>query len=161
MKFLFQLMGTVPYTTEQVHQVAVEIIVDFEIFAGRLMEENPAGAAKDFDVSLIIQRETGEDLVPERLFAADPGHETVDRITPFLVVGIPVSDGTLGIDLAFQITNCLFAGRNPLELVTTQAHCGETNAEQQSDGQPQCFHYPITIPSSKSSPWSSLDVIFT
>ena len=91
-------------------------------------------------------------MVPERLFTADPGHKAVDYITPSLVVGIPVSDGTLGIDLAFQFTDCLFAGRDPLELITAQADCGETNAEQQSDRQPQSFHYPITIPSSKSSP---------
>ena len=160
-EFLFQLVRVFPHTAVQVHQIAVEVVVHFEISAGRLMEQYPSTAAKDLDVPLIIQGKTRENLVPERLFTADPGHETVDCITPFRYFVDPGLDGTLGIDLAFQITNCLFAGRNPLELVTAQADCGETNAEQQSDGQPQCFHYPITIPSSKSSPWSSLDVIFT
>ena len=135
-EFLFQLVRVFPHTAVQVHQIAVEVVVHFEISAGRFMEEHPSTAAKDLNVPLIFQGKTRENLVPERLFTADPGHETVDRITPFVLMEHPTSDGTLGVDLAFQFTDCLFAGRDPLELITAQADCGETNAEQQSDRQP-------------------------
>lgn len=82
-ELLLQFLRVFPHTAVQVYKVAVEVVVYLKVLAGRLMKQYPATTAEYFDVSLIIQRETGEDLVPERLFAADPGHETVDRITPF------------------------------------------------------------------------------
>ena len=115
------------------------------------MEQHPSTTAEYLDVPLILQRETGEYLLPERFFTTDPGHEAVDDITSFCFLRTSKSLGGLGLDLRSHFPDHLFTGRNPLELITAQTDCRKANAEQKSDHQPQCFHYPITIPSSKSS----------
>ena len=47
--------------------------------------------------------------------------------------------------LRFQLSDLLLTDRNPLELVTAQANCGEAYTEQKTNGQPQSFHVVITI----------------
>ena len=81
-KGLHQLLRFFPDAAVQVDQQTVKIVVDLEVVAGRLVEEDPASAAEDFDVPLIIDREQGHDEFPQRLLAADPGHETVQGVSP-------------------------------------------------------------------------------
>jgi hypothetical protein len=158
----FQFIGVFSNAAIQIDQIAVEVVVDLKILSGVLMKQNPSTTSKYLNVAFIIQREPRDDFVPEGFFAADPGHETIDSISPLQVIGgHPISDRTPGLDLVLQLTDCLFAGRYPLELVAAQADCGKAHAEQESDSQPQRFHYPITIPSSKSSHGSSTEVILT
>ena len=82
-----QLLRFLPDAAVQVDQQAVEIVINFEIISGRLVEEDPASTTEHLDVPLIIDREQSNDEFPQRLLAADPGHETVQGRHPRPVAG--------------------------------------------------------------------------
>ena len=76
-QFILQFCRMFPHTTIQVNQITIKIVIDFKILTGILMEQDPATTAKYFDVSLVIQRKAGKDLISERLFATYPGHKAI------------------------------------------------------------------------------------
>ena len=77
-----QFLWLVSDTAVQVDQQPIEIVVDLEVVAGRFVKENPASAAKDLDVTLIVDREQGNDEFSQCFLAADPGHEAVQGVSP-------------------------------------------------------------------------------
>ena len=79
---LHQLLRLVPHTAVQVDQQAVEVIVDLEVVAGRLVEQYPPPAAEHLDVPLIVEGEQPDDQLPQGFLAPDPGHETVQGTSP-------------------------------------------------------------------------------
>ena len=77
-----QRLRLLPHTAEEVHQQAVEVVVDLEIVAGGLVEQHPAAPAEYLDVPLVVEGEQGDDQLPQRLLAPDPAHKAVQmRIT--------------------------------------------------------------------------------
>ena len=72
----------VPDNPEQFRQQAVEVVVDLEVAPGGLVEEDPASAAKDFDIALVVQRKALDYCIPQGPFAADPAHEAVQGASP-------------------------------------------------------------------------------
>ena len=74
-EFCHQFLRFFPDTAVQVDQKTVEIVVDLEIIAGRLMEEDPAASAEYLDIPLIVDWEQGDDEFTQCFFAADPAHE--------------------------------------------------------------------------------------
>ena len=72
-----QLLMPVPHAAVQVGEEAVEVIVDLKIPAGLLMEQHPAPAPEDLDVTLVVQRKPPHDLLPQRLLSAHPAHKAV------------------------------------------------------------------------------------
>ena len=72
----------VPDDPKQVRQQAVEVVVDLEVAPGRLVEEDPAPAAKHLDVALVVQRKALDYCIPQGPFAADPAHEAVQGASP-------------------------------------------------------------------------------
>ncbi len=77
-----QLLRLLPHTAVEVHQQTVEVVVDLKIVAGQLMKQHPATSAEHLNVPLIIEREKGDDQLPQRFLAADPGHEAVQDSSP-------------------------------------------------------------------------------
>ena len=77
-----QQIRLVPDTAVQVGKKAVEVVVDLKIPAGGLVEQHPAAAPEDLNVTFIVQREPLHHLLPQRLFAADPAHEAVQGLSP-------------------------------------------------------------------------------
>ena len=76
-EFCHQFLRFFPDTAVQVDQKTVEIVVDLEIIAGRLIEEDPAASAEDLDIPLIVDWEQGDDEFTQCFFAADPAHEAI------------------------------------------------------------------------------------
>ena len=60
----------------------LEMAQELSDVAGRLGKEYPATAAEHLNVALIVQREHGENGIPQRLLPADPAHEAVQRSSP-------------------------------------------------------------------------------
>ena len=79
---LHQFLRFVPHTAVQVDQQAVEVIVDLKVVAGRLVEQYPAPAAEHLNVPLIVEGEQPDDQLPQGLLASNPGHETVQGVSP-------------------------------------------------------------------------------
>lgn len=77
-----QLLRLFPHTAVEVHQQAVEVVVNLEIVAGLLVKQHPAAPAEHLNVPLIIEGKQGDDQLPQGFLAADPGHEAVQDSSP-------------------------------------------------------------------------------
>jgi len=81
-KHRHQLLRFISHTAVEVHQQAVEVVIDLKIVAGLLMEQHPSAPAEHFNVPLIIERKQGDDQLPQGFLASDPGHEAVQESSP-------------------------------------------------------------------------------
>ena len=79
-----QFLRLLPDAAVQVHQQAVEVVVDLKIVLPWLVEQHPAASAKHFHVALIEEREALDYLLPQRLLPPDPADEAVQEPSPIL-----------------------------------------------------------------------------
>gem|GEM_PF-2606632 len=82
LQFRHQFPRLIPHAAVKVGQQAVEVVVDLEIVAGWLSEENPPASAEHLDIAFIVEREHRQDGVTQRLFPADPAHKAVQASSP-------------------------------------------------------------------------------
>ena len=77
-QFAAEFFRLLPHTPVQIDKVSVEIIEHFKIVSGRFVKQHPARASEHFDISLVVQRKTGENFVPKGFLAAHPSHKAVN-----------------------------------------------------------------------------------
>ena len=68
----------VPYAPVQVGKQAVEVVVDLEVIAGRLVKQYPSAAAEHIDVPFIVIWEQADNQFPQGFLASYPCHKAVD-----------------------------------------------------------------------------------
>ena len=66
------------HTSEQVDQVAVKVVVNFEGVNGRLAEKDAAAAAEHVDKASVVQREQSVENVQDRSLVSYTGYRGFD-----------------------------------------------------------------------------------